>query len=600
VRDSVDRAIDAVIDEIQGNVYDRAVLAVEAGDLRRLFKLAPEVAALPRSDEVEIRRKASEKFGSDFSKKDWAAALKEGREANERFEAPRKPSDKPTIRIVARSLEDIVKDAADALRQYNKPPQLFWRSGGEMVHIRREDGGRPSIQPVTKDFMVLHLARAADFVRGGEKTFSCEPTATIANSVLQLDAAKLDLPKIRGVSEIPIFRPDGSIHAESGYDKATGFFFNPTVTFPDIPADLCTDDVEAAVKRIEDIICDFPFDSQASKANAIGMMLCPLIRNLISGPVPAACIEAPSAGTGKTKLATVAVMLATGDSATFAWKQEERENEVTITAALRDQRPVVCLDNVTGIFGTGSLCAALTSTEVNIRPMGVSRIITVPVHTTWIVTANNIRPGEDMGRRMYKIRIDAKTNRPMQRTNFVHEDLLGYVAAHRGELVHAFMVLAAWWFQQGKPLTKIIPLGSFESWHTTIASILECAGVRGFLANLNETLGQEEGTVQWEGFLTVVESIWGDVPFKVIDIILKLKDTHDGPTLKEAIPPWMPVANEDKLKQVLGSYFSRKMGDRVGEKQYHLVKSGTDAKTKSGLWRVLTAETEVGDAKSEG
>ena len=57
--------------------------------------------------------------------------------------------------------------------------------------------------------------------------------------------------------------------------------------------------VEQALRRIFSIIGEFPYVSQADRANTLGLLLTPLLRYAFSGHVPLALVDAPKQGTGK-------------------------------------------------------------------------------------------------------------------------------------------------------------------------------------------------------------------------------------------------------------------------------------------------------------
>ena len=76
------------------------------------------------------------------------------------------------------------------------------------------------------------------------------------------------------------------------------------------------------------------------------------------------------------------------------------------------------------------------------RILGVSKNMTVPNRSTWMVTGNNIRLGGDMPRRCYQIRLNAKSSKPYSGRKFKHPDLLRWVEDNRSELLHALLVIA--------------------------------------------------------------------------------------------------------------------------------------------------------------
>jgi len=102
-----------------------------------------------------------------------------------------------------------------------------------------------------------------------------------------------------------------------------------------------------------------------------------------------------------------------------------------------------------------------------------------------MLTGTNPKMSRDIARRSVRIRIDPKTDRAWLRSEFKHDPLLDWVKRHRGELVHAALVLVQAWLAAGRPLSRA-RLGSFEQWAKVIGGVLEVAGIEGFLGNATE------------------------------------------------------------------------------------------------------------------
>ena len=100
-----------------------------------------------------------------------------------------------------------------------------------------------------------------------------------------------------------------------------------------------------------------------------------------------------------------------------------------------------------------------------------------------------------MSRRTVRIRLDAKVDRPWLRNpeDFRHPSLLEWVKQHRGELIWSALVLVQNWIAKGCPEPKGVPtLGMFERWSCVIGGILQSAGIRGFLGNLEDFYEQAD------------------------------------------------------------------------------------------------------------
>jgi hypothetical protein len=81
------------------------------------------------------------------------------------------------------------------------------------------------------------------------------------------------------------------------------------------------------------------------------------------------------------------------------------------------------------------------------------------------------------------LELDADMIAPDTRSDWRHADLQGYIKEHRGELVHACLVLVNNWIAKGMEKFSGKPLNSFESWSHVLGGILEACNVRGFLEN---------------------------------------------------------------------------------------------------------------------
>lgn len=166
-----------------------------------------------------------------------------------------------------------------------------------------------------------------------------------------------------------------------------------------------------------DIMADFPFVDEASRANAIAAMLTPVCRPAIKGPTPLALFDATTQGTGKTLLSEVVSLIVSGrEGALFSAPREPEEWRKQLTSVLREGSSIVIIDNVNHRLNSADLCKALTETIHGDRILGQSQTIILPVRCTWIATGNNLQLGGDMPRRCYWVRMDAKCSRPLSRT----------------------------------------------------------------------------------------------------------------------------------------------------------------------------------------
>ena len=104
---------------------------------------------------------------------------------------------------------------------------------------------------------------------------------------------------------------------------------------------------EALALLFGELLYDFPFADQGSRAHALALLLQPYIRSVIEGPTPMYLIDAPARGTGKGLLAELVGLIAQGRAAeVMAMPLGEEEVEKRITSFLLAGYPMALLDNV--------------------------------------------------------------------------------------------------------------------------------------------------------------------------------------------------------------------------------------------------------------
>lgn len=483
----------------------------------------------------------------------------------------------PTINISDLRLRDQTRSAIDALVLANDPPSLFVRSG-QLVRICRDEHDLPFIEELRENALRGYLERSANFTRTGSKdqNISIPPPMEVVRDLLTLK--NWPFPPLQGISETPTIRLDGSILNEPGYDPETELYYAPApnLHLPDIIESPTQQDAKKAIAIIEEVICDFPFENQSSRANAIGAMMTPILRPLISGTVPMSLFDKPQAGTGASLLADVTSLIATGrTSAMLTAPSEDEDWRKAITSLLNLGRNVVTVDNIEGRLTSASLASVLTSSSWQDRILGRTEMIILPHRITWLGTGNNIRLGGDLPRRCYWVKMDSKEVQPWRRKGFKHEDLPSWVTEHRGEIVMAILIAARSWILAGKPHDQNLPImGSFDHWVKIVGNILSFSGVKGFLENLNDMYEQaDEETPQWESFISIWHDAFGDKSMTVAELTGLMKDK---PAVAEAIPPDLADSVNDKgFTRRLGRALARRAGVRYSN-NYNIIKGKSE------------------------
>jgi hypothetical protein len=322
--------------------------------------------------------------------------------------------------------------------------------------------------------------------------------------------------RINRVVEVPVYGRDGkSVLGLTGYDPESRTYLQlpPGLDLPQLMSGTWADDTgiareviqqhdaQAAIDLIWDLLIDFPFGDESSRAHAIAMMIEPFVREYIGDePTPMYGVIAHTPGTGKGLLTQVCLGVACGPSIpvmvyTGGRGFEAAENRKALTSKLIEAPPVIFFDNVNEPLDSAALAAALTATRWNDRILGSTRMADVPIRNAWVFTSNNPDISAELTRRIVPIYLDPGDVDPTSRTGWKHK-LPEWANEHRGDLAAAALTLAGHYLEgtqedvdwegevyRSRPEVNDV-LASYPRWSKTMGGILKAAGVSGFLQNL--------------------------------------------------------------------------------------------------------------------
>jgi len=468
----------------------------------------------------------------------------------------------PIIAVNDRQLRDTTTDALAALYLSNKPERIFRRSG-TLTRISLDEHGRPYVEVLNESALRGCLARSCNFVRIPPKgdPISVSPPLDVVRDCLTLGEWKF--PPLLGITETPVIRPDGTVLTRPGYDSLTNLYYypSPKLIMPPIPDKPTSDDIESAIELLLEPLADFPFDGDASLANALATMITPVLRPLIDGPVPLALFDKPQQGTGASLLAEVISIIATGRAAAMMTAQKDDEGwRKSITSLLLKGQLVATIDNIEYELSAPSLAAILTATTYQDRILGRSEMVILPNRTTWLATGNNIRLRGDLPRRCIWVRMDAQMARPWlrDRDNFKHPQLTEWVSQNRGLILGAILTIARSWVMSDMAECHDVPaLGGYESYCHVLGGVLAYIGIKDFLGNLEAMYNEADTeTPQWEGFLEAWHEVLGEKAVTAPEMVVYMKDK---PELRAALP--------DTLADMDGRNYVRRLGNALAKKK---------------------------------
>jgi hypothetical protein len=434
---------------------------------------------------------------------------------------------RPIINLGSTDLTDALNRAEVALQ--SAKIKLFQR-GKKLVRVIRCDYDRQQkpgidrqtgslcIEDVEPYWLSEHLQQAAIFKRGEKTT---KPTQEFCNHLIVGRRGQWRWSVLKGVIETPTLRPDGTILQDQGYDPATGLFLDfGDAAFARVPENPTRQDALAALDQFIDVIRAFPFapdemsedwspslEQGRQPSSSRSVILSAYLTGLVRGSLrtaPLHAIDAPTMGTGKSKLADITATIMTGRCASvISQGPTEEEMEKRLFSMLYAGSPVIVIDNIEHPLEGAALCSILSQEIWKSRILGKSETPELPTRSLFIATGNNLTLRGDLTRRAVTCRLDARSERPDERK--FDFDAVELARLKRQELVVGGLTMIRAYIAAGRPLEGEIPhVGSFEDW-TLIREVLVWLGQPDPAATRVQVLGDDPAREE----LTTVMDAWG-------------------------------------------------------------------------------------------
>jgi len=255
-----------------------------------------------------------------------------------------------------------------------------------------------------------------------------------------LKAKSREFPNLTGIAEWPMVIDGKVLMRDHGYDEETGLYF-------DIAKGVTIDEKvkpKDAWKWIRnELLADFPFESELHAAGTLGLLLSMMQRPLMR-TCPAFAIVAPQPGTGKTTLVEVCAVSVYGNSAfSHSFSSEDEELRKALHSVMIAKIPMVMFDNIKrGIsISSDHLAKLITSEVTSDRVLGSSETRHETNTLLITFTGNNIAFVRDMASRVITLRLNAKSEDPIGR-RFQHPDIKGWAYERRSRLLSGLVAIA--------------------------------------------------------------------------------------------------------------------------------------------------------------
>jgi hypothetical protein len=437
----------------------------------------------------------------------------------------------------------------------------IYQRGGMLVHVYRTDrdddpegpalikrkAGALLIHAIDANRLNQYMTETINFIELHETKKGTVEIPIAAPTMLSqhfLSAAdQWRMPVLDGISEVPTMRADGTIVQADGYDPESRLLLDKNgVEYPAIPDAPTQEQATAALKVLIDVLDEFPFVDKPSLSVALSAILTSFVRHLMSN-APVHGFDANSFGTGKSTLADVVSLIATGRTApamTFTDDQEESEKRWLSTLLAGDR--VVSLDNVEpGTSVGGGVFNKVSSQETfSTRLLGSNTVPVVSTAVLIMVNGNNLQFANDTVSRCIKARMNAGMENPDRRT--FKRDIYNYVPQHRPELVAAALTVLRGYIAAGRPFDKTE--SRFKVWDRLVRGALIWAGAADPMDTQAESYALDPSKADRAALINAMQKCFGKgkaVPFPTAqEIVDRSRESDDaGRALEAALRPHM-------------------------------------------------------------
>ncbi len=442
------------------------------------------------------------------------------------------------IEVVRGCEHDVDEHVMHVMRE----SQEFFEHAGRLVQVA---GGK--IIPVTEYGLLFWVRANCTFYKRVYKNgvaFDVLVPASLQTIRVVMEAGSYRrLPILRAIITAQTVGIDGALIKSNGYDPDTGLLLcvddETLLPVPDAPT---IDEAIAAYRRLLHPFRLFPYVGTQDTTVMLAAILSAVVRPAID-TCPGFGFDAPVQASGKTLLAKAVHAIATGRKAIVKPHVEARDDEETrkrILAILLEGEACVVWDNIKGVFNSESMAALLTSGEFGDRVLGKSATAKAPNSALWLFTGNNLQIAGDMPRRMFRCRIDPKTDEPFARE--FDFDPEAYCLQRRHELVRDALILINAWIAAGRPRAKG-RTASFEQWDELVRQPI--AWLSGYLHDdLVDPLdamrtGQAEDPENdaWGEFLRALDNFFSGRSFTAGEVLEIYNDVENSRRGRAGVAP---------------------------------------------------------------
>lgn len=407
------------------------------------------------------------------------------------------------------------------------------------------------------------------------------------------------VPRVTRMAAAPVVRPDLSVQWDAGYDYPSETYVTESVVRPKVFEALLLEReiVDWSRDYLMKWFDPFAFEHETSRADCLALALTPMLLSFIpDDTIPGGLFLANRPGSGKTQLASLIGMMATGTPVEATSWPKPSQMKVSITTALKDgDRQVILFDNVKTAMDDESLEAILTSRLWTDRRYHAQESLRLPNNVVWMFTKNNPTVSPDMLRRLVLVSLD-----PNKSPAVWNPKVLAEAKADRQRIRTALVALITWWAQNGaKPGS--VSISGFEAWSETVSGILEAAGIEGFMKAKEET--QSHVYTEDEDSAAMIDRIarvmGTDKPWTAAELwnAVNSYDTYDSMVDidRRAIAEWLKSGTASNQSMSTGKKLAPLIEQHLAGANYTIEKTSANGNTGKYMARPIADSPEGKD-----
>lgn len=445
--------------------------------------------------------------------------------------APLTPSTRKKIRIdeteTPRLAASVAQALADAQHPFDKDqPFVMTRRGATLdaqpIPVSVDRDGSARLWP-ERDHAELALTVVQPMRKRakGPDLYGHDLPKSVVTMAMRAALGGEGLRSVQYLGTTPLLVPSGKVMHRPGYHpREMALVAIPrrdrgmwAAAYRDMPERPTKRDAQRAFDYIlREVLSDFVFATPADRARAAAHLLTAAARGLLPN-VMALLVTAPDRGSGKTLLALLTRLIATGSSAAVRIgyaRKEDAETRKSIVSGARIGRTYFHCDEIArGDAITSTLLSELITAPdgaSDLRLLGGNELI--PLYgAMWSFCGNNVEPGADFNRRLLPVRLEYRgEGMPHRRTGFRHENIAAWVLQNRARLLRMLQTVLLYGLQNPVSISAgKYSMGSFERQAEVVVGALTHVTIDGTPADQLFA----EGLAEWQDSADETADEWG-------------------------------------------------------------------------------------------